>query len=103
MSWMFGNKAPEQKTLQRFEMISDQSNGFYAWGGDLYASDIVRSCIRPKAKAIGKLIAKHIRDSVDGFKENPNVSIRFLLEEPNPLMTGQMLQEKMATQLELNH
>ncbi|MFP3666558.1 phage portal protein [Priestia sp. SIMBA_032] len=101
--WMFGNKQPDTKTLQRFEMISDQSNGFFAWGGDLYASDIVRSCIRPKARAIGKLIAKHIRDSVTDFKENPNVTIRFLLEEPNPLMTGQMLQEKMATQLELNH
>ena len=29
--------------------------------------------------------------------------MRFLLEEPNPYMTGQMLQEKLATQLELNN
>ncbi len=37
------------------------------------------------------------------FKINPEPYIRFLLEEPNPLMTGQMFQEKMAVQLELNH
>jgi HK97 family phage portal protein len=29
--------------------------------------------------------------------------MRFLLEEPNPYMTGQMLQEKLAVQLELNN
>jgi len=74
------------------------------WNGDLYKSDIVRSCIRPKAKAIGKLVAKHIRESSDGtLKVNPEPYIRFLLEEPNPLMTGQMLQEKLATQLALNN
>ncbi len=29
--------------------------------------------------------------------------MRFLLEEPNPYMTGQMFQEKLATQLQLNN
>jgi HK97 family phage portal protein len=100
--WMFGKKtAQTQRT--RFELISDNGGGFYSWNGTLYKSDIVRACVRPKAKAIGKLIAKHIRDNSNEFKVNPDVNIRFLLEEPNPLMTGQMMQEKLATQLELNH
>lgn len=84
-------------------MINDSSNGFYSWNGNIYKSDIVRSCIRPKSKAVGKLIAKHIRDNANEFKINPDVNIRFLLEEPNPIMTGQILQEKLATQLELNN
>jgi len=101
----FFNKNP---SVTRFEMITDRGNGFYAWNGNLYKSDIIRSCIRPKAKAIGKLTAKHIRETVnpDGstsLKVNPDVYMRFLLEEPNPYMTGQMLQEKVTIQLQLNN
>lgn len=86
-------------TVSKYKMITDEGDGFYAWNGNLYQSDIVRAAIRPKARAIGKATAKHIRnDSI-----NPDVYMRFLLEEPNPYMTGQMLQEKMITQLELNN
>lgn len=89
-------------------MITDAGEGFYSFGGNLYKSDIVRAAIRPKARAIGKIVGKHIRETVkaDGTKDlkvNPDVYMKFLLEEPNPLMTGQMLQEKMAVQLELNN
>lgn len=71
----------------------------------LYQSDIIRACIRPKVKAVGKLIGKHIRNATTGtgISVNPDPYIRFLLEEPNPFMTGQMLQEKLATQLCLNN
>lgn len=89
-----------------YKMITDTGNGFYAWNGKLYQSDIVRACIKPKTKAIGKLVAKHIRESVtDTGKKidvNPQPYIRFLLEEPNEFMTGQMLREKVANQLQLN-
>ncbi|WP_242317006.1 phage portal protein [Bacillus cereus group sp. BfR-BA-01489] len=98
---VFGKK--QAPTTTRFEMINDNGGGFFAWNGDIYQSDIIRACIRPKAKAVGKLIAKHIRDNSTEFKVNPDSYMRFLLEEPNPLMTGQMFQEKMAVQLELNH
>ncbi|WP_209121518.1 phage portal protein [Alkalihalobacillus sp. BA299] len=100
---IFGKVKSSSNTKTRFELISDTGSGFYSWGGNIYKSDIVRSCIRPKAKAIGKLIAKHIRNNNSEFKINPDPHLRFLLEEPNPLMTGQMLQEKLATQLELNN
>ncbi|MHB9947000.1 phage portal protein [Clostridium botulinum] len=102
------NKLFNKKTIVRTKMITENGNGFYAWNGKLYKSDIVRACIRPKVKAVGKLVAKHIRETVlqDGtidIKVNPDVYMRFLLEEPNPYMTGQMLQEKVATQLQLNN
>ncbi|MEG1686631.1 MAG: phage portal protein [Angelakisella sp.] len=88
--------------------MSEQISGFYAWGGSVYQSDIVRACIHPKVKAVGKLCAKHIRETTqpDGGKKietNPEVYLRFLLEEPNPYMSGQKLQEKLATQLCLNN
>jgi len=98
------NKNP---TTTRFEMITDKGNGYFAWNGNLYKSDIVRACIRPKAKAVGKLVAKHVRETMkDGatdLKINPEVYMKFLLGEPNPYMTGQMLQEKVTTQLQLNN
>ncbi|PFB24137.1 phage portal protein [Bacillus cereus] len=101
---IFGKKQdPSAKSYNRYEMISDTGGGFFSWSGDIYQSDIIRACIRPKAKAVGKLVAKHIRDNKTEFKVNPEPYIRFLLEEPNPLMTGQMFQEKMTNQLELNH
>ena len=44
------------------KMITRYGENYYAWDGKLYESDIVRACIRPKVKAIGKLTGKHIRD-----------------------------------------
>ncbi len=90
-------------TVSKYKLITDEGDGFYAWNGNLYHSDIVRAAIRPKARAIGKAVAKHIRNGPDGMKVNPDAYMRFLLEEPNPYMTGQMLQEKLITQLELNN
>lgn len=97
---LFGNKA---MTTVKLELVTERGNGFYSWNGRLYQSDIIRSCIRPKSKAIGKLVAKHIRGEKEKLKINPEPYIRFLLEEPNPFMTGQMLQEKLAVQLDLNN
>ncbi|HBI91195.1 MAG TPA: phage portal protein [Terrisporobacter glycolicus] len=86
------------------ELITEKGNGFYSWNGKLYQSDIIRACINPKVKAIGKLTAKHIRDNKkDGFAINPEPYIRFLLEDPNPYMSGQMMQEKSIAQLEINN
>lgn len=86
-----------------FKMITEQGNGYYAWNGKLFDSDVIRACIRPYAKSIGKLKAKHIRNFNGSISVNPDVYMRFLLEEPNPLMSGQVMQEKVATQLALNN
>ncbi len=86
----------------KIQMVTDRGNGFYSWNGNMYKSDIIRACIRPKAKAVGKLLAKHIRQGHNELKINPDPYMRFLLEEPNPYMTGQVMQEKLATQLMLN-
>lgn len=87
------------------KMVTLRNGQFFCFDGKLYESDIVRACIRPKAKAIGKLVGKHIRDDpkAGGLKVNPDANIRFLLSEPNPYMTGQQMQEKVANQLCLNN
>lgn len=85
------------------QMVTTYGEAYYAWNGKLYDSDIVRACIRPKIKAIGKLVGKHLREDVNGLTVNPDLSIKFLLAEPNPFMTGQQFQEKLAAQLELNN
>jgi HK97 family phage portal protein len=95
-------------SVSKYQMVTEHGEGFYSWNGNLYKSDIVRAAIRPKARAMGKIVGKHIRETIktDGTKDtkiNPDVYIRFLLEEPNPYMTGQILQEKLAVQLELNN
>ena len=95
------------KRIAGVELMQQIGNNYLSWNGTIYNSDIVRSCIRPKVKATGKLVAKHLRETIDqeghtDLKVNPSNAIKLLLEEPNPLMTGQMLQEKMATQLCLN-
>lgn len=96
------NEKPTEQS--RIAMITTYGENFYSWNGKLYESDIVRACIRPKVKAVGKLVGKHIRDdSKTGIKVNPDAYIRFLLQEPNEYMTGQQFLEKMATQLCLNN
>lgn len=104
---LFSRKQKNVSTQAVYKMITDTGNGFYAWNGKLYQSDIVRACIKPKTKAIGKLIAKHVRETItnEGKKVdiNPMPYIRFLLEEPNEFMSGQMMQEKVSNQLALNN
>ena len=84
------------------ELISINTNNFFVWNGKMYQSDIIRACIRPKVKAVGKLTPKHYIDSSDKSQTNSDAYMKFLLEEPNQLMTMQVLLEKVITQLELN-
>lgn len=89
-----------------FKMVTMANNSYFAYDGKVYKSDLVRSCLRPYVKGLGKTAAKHIVETVeDGarkVKVNPRPYIRFLLEEPNPFMTFQKLIEKTAVSLKLN-
>lgn len=90
------NRAPSRV---RYEVIQDRGNGYYQWGGELYKSDMLRSCIQPHVSAIGKLTPVHVKAAGD---EADYFYIRKILAEPNPYMAGCMLQEKLAAQLTLN-
>lgn len=105
---LFKNKRnKDSDKVTQIKIVTQTGNGLYTYGGDVYKSDIVRSCIRPLAAAVGKLSAKHIRDTTNSNQEhiisvNPEPYMRILLTEPNPLMSMQKLLEKLANQLELN-
>lgn len=113
MSIFNRNKNPTNETLtnekpteqSRISMLTTWGEQYFAWNGKLYESDIVRACIRPKVQAIGKLVGNHIREDphTKNITINPDARIRFLLREPNPLMTGQQMQEKISNQLCLNN
>lgn len=92
---IFGTKQPAQ-TSRMFELVNSPDNRFNPWDGDMFDSDIVRSAVRPKANAIGKLNAKHIRGSGIGMKINPDPYIANILEYPNPYMTMQDMLSKLV-------
>lgn len=90
-----------------YKMIAMDGEAF-VWNDNVYRSDIVMSAIRPYVNAIGKTVAKHIRETIqpDGERKlevDPEPYVHFLLEEPNPYMTGQLFRERMAASLKLNN
>ena len=100
---MFGNKTDGTPFMKRFELVSSSDSTFYPWNGKLFENDIIRAVIRPKANAVGKLNAKHIRGVGEDMKINPEAPIRAVLEQPNPYMSMQDFLTKMTFQRELNH
>lgn len=96
------NNAESVKSVASTKLITS-NNHYFQWDGNVFQSDIVRSAIRVKSKAIGKSQAKHIRTAGDVLSVNPEPYMRFLLEEPNSLMSMQQLLEKLVIQLELNN
>ena len=100
------NRSPTTQSTA-YKMVAIDGDSF-VWNGDIYKSDIVMSAIRPYVNAIGKTVGKHIQEThkENGEREirvNPEPYIRFLLEEPNPLMSGQKFQEWMAACLKINN
>lgn len=102
----FFNRSPTtQGTAYQMVCIDGDT---LVWNDKIYKSDIVMSAIRPYVNAMGKAVPKHILKTVDDngervIKVNPEPYIRFLLEEPNPTMTGQGYQEWMAACLKINN
>lgn len=100
------NRSPTTESTA-FKMVAMDGDTI-VWNDNLYKSDIVMSAIRPHVKAIGKTVGRHIQEcqKENGERDirvNPEPYIRFLLEEPNPLMTGQKFQEWMDCCLQINN
>lgn len=116
MSWVVGGKGGEklgiynnmkekifrrqevQKELTQLQMLSSNGGAFFSYNGKLYRSDLIQAAIRPYANHVGKLTAKHVQ----GENMNHIAQIKFLLEEPNDMMTMQQLISKAMWDLKLN-
>lgn len=93
----------KNNTVQRIELVQQKTNNYFSFNGKMFESDIIRACIRPDAKAVGKAVVKHVREYNGNVDINPEPYIRFLLMQPNPWMTMQQMIEKVVTTYELNN
>ena len=100
---IFGSKKTSKKGTTNYKLISSSNNFFSPFIGDMWQNDIVRSCIRPKSDAIGKLNPKHIEGTGEDMKINKNPRIRRILQNPNPHMSMQDFLMKMVIHRELHH
>lgn len=87
---------------ERLQMVSFDIGSGYMYGGEAYDTDLVRSCIRPFANAVSKVKLLHIRKTDDVYEVYPDVVLKMLLTDPNPMMGMPALLQKAAIQYKLN-
>lgn len=97
--WLFNRKS---ETVTRYQIVSEKGNGTFIYSGKIYQSDIVTACLAPYKKAVGKLSPLHVRKLKDNTEIFPEPYMRFLLEEPNTLLTMQKTLEKIVSPLILS-
>lgn len=102
-SKIFGKKKDTTTNYPRFELLSGNDVNYTPWSGNIFDSDIVRSAIRPKANAVGKLSPKHIRGYGEDMSINPDSRIKEILQRPNQYMSMQDFLMKMTFQREIYH
>lgn len=86
-------KKPQISKKQRWQELGTFNARFYSFGTNAYASDIVRSCIRPLARHTSKANAVCTDKQIE----------RILNLSPNQYMTGRDFLEKIRTMLELQN
>ena len=64
-------KNQKSESLTQYQLVTERGNSTFIWNGKIYESDIVRACLAPYVKAIGKLHGKHIFDGQKEMKVNP--------------------------------
>lgn len=85
------------------QMLNGYVPIFSQFGNDVYASDIVQSCVDCIATEIKKLQPKHIRTNNQGMQLNVNGNLNRLFKfSPNELMTTSDFLEKIVWQLYRN-
>lgn len=100
---LFGGKSQKSINMnttssKNYEVVEREGYSFTS-SVDITNSDIVKACIRPKVKAIGKLQPSHFLND----KHVNDKNLMFLLSEPNEIDSLQTLLEKLVTQLSLNN
>ena len=91
----FKNMINKYRNYVYAKMLSGETPIFSQFGEDIYASDIVKNCIRCTADEMSKLKPKHIRILAEDKQQTINSSINRLLKvSPNPLMTTSEFLEK---------
>lgn len=99
---MFGNsKGPT--TVTRFRALNDYMPVFTPFGGELYDSDVVRTCIDAIARNAAKLKPRHVR-MMAGEILKGSAALDYLLQtRPNPYMSAYDMIYKVVSQLYSNN
>lgn len=84
---------PSTKSYTAWKEMGKYTSQFYSFGRDIYASDIVRSCIRPLADHTSKANAVCTNKEIE----------RLLNVRPNMYMNGPSFLRKVRTKLEINN
>ncbi|MEG0297676.1 MAG: phage portal protein [Clostridium sp.] len=85
---IFKSIKSKYREYQYAKMFSGQTPVFSQFGEDVYASDVVKNCVRCIASEMSKLKPQHIRVLDDDKQEVIKSSINRLLRfSPNPIMT----------------
>nr|DAD95061.1 MAG TPA: portal protein [Siphoviridae sp. ctVqj4] len=97
-------KSKDKKTQTKYiEMMNGAVPVFSNFGENIYANDIIQSCIRCIATEVGKLKPRHIRTDTNGLQTQVNGSINRLLKfKPNEFMTTTDFLEKITYLFEIN-
>lgn len=100
---VFGSKSPPQpQTVTYYKTLNDFVPQFSPFDGDMYDSDIVRTCIHAIASNAAKLKAKHIR-RVSGQMTKTESNIEWMLQvRPNEYMNAYDFLYKVVSQLYTN-
>ncbi len=94
----------DNSQLRHAQMMNGSLPIFSQFGQNVYASDVVQTCIDIIATECSKLMPKHIREGNDGMQHVPKGNLNRLFKfAPNPLMTTRDFIEKIIWLLYLNY
>lgn len=96
LSKIFPTNKVGNLTNTRFELLNDYNTTFFNYEGDLYDSDIVRSCIHAIASNAAKLKPQHI---LAGEIKDASSLKNLLQTRPNPYMNTYDFIYKVVSQL----
>ena len=100
------SKRKNKKQISRVELVTENTAGYYNWGGTAYDNDIVRACVNARAKRFCKLTLQHIRETINnGTKKlniNPEAYLKLMFQEPNPYMSMVDMLSKMCRTVDLS-
>jgi HK97 family phage portal protein len=94
----------ENRNMQYAKFLDGFAPIFSQFGRDIYASDVVQTCIDIIATECSKLQPKHIRTDNTGMMQNVNGTLNRLFKfAPNELMTTRDFIEKVVWLLFMNY
>lgn len=99
--WDFLIKRKEEKTT-RAKLLTGSPSIFPAFGNNIYANDVVMTCVDTIAQEGSKFAPMHIRKA-NGIQEIPNSDLNRIFKQPNEFMTMRSFLEKIMWTLHIKY